>query len=69
MAIKLEELKERWLRKAPPLPPWEKPYSGRKERRPQDVIKLATLARMNFEEWFEVKENKLIFKKMFRESA
>ncbi len=69
MAFKLEELKERWLRKAPPLPPWEKPYSGRKERRPQDVVKLAILARMNFEEWFEVNGNKLIFKKMFQEIA
>ena len=69
MALEIEELKKRWLKSAPPLPPWDKPYSGRKERRPEDVEKLAKLAREAFESWFEVKGNKLVFKKMFLDRA
>ena len=69
MALEIEELKKRWLKSAPPLPPWDKPYGGRKERRPEDVEKLAKLAKETFESWFEVKGNKLVFKKMFLDCA
>jgi len=69
MALELEELKRRWLKSAPPLPPWNKPYSGKRERERKDVEKLALLARLNFKSWFEVTENGLIFRKMFEECS
>ena len=61
MALALEELKKRWVRG--PLPLIEdKPYSGRKVRREEDVIKLAILARELFEAKFERNGKSLIMK-------
>ena len=61
MAITLEELKRRWIRKPLPLIE-ERPYSGRKERREEDVLKLAKLAREAFQIKFEIRDNVLKMK-------
>ncbi len=61
MALTLEELKKRWVREPLPLLE-ERPYSGRKERREEDVAKLAELARLLFERRFERRGRKLVMK-------
>ena len=61
MALTLEELKKRWIKEPLPLIE-EKPYSGRKARREEDVAKLALLARELFEAKFEKRGSYLIMK-------
>ncbi len=68
MNLTLEELKKRWVREPLPLLE-ERPYSGRKERREEDVAKLAELARLLFEKRFEVNEKGKIRRRFFSRVA
>ena len=66
--VALEELKRRWLKEAVVFPdPKRDLYSGRKPRREEDVLKLAELAKLMFQNKFEV--NGRTLKMMFLSRA